>query len=195
LIPFIIAYGIEFIVALTNGLSPRFEFYVSSYNIVGNTALQSGGLFLLICIIGNILNVVMEDSVFRGFFLTLGERRFGFIKNNLYTGFLFAIWHAAMPLRNYLDRMQTLSGALLTALLFFVTSITFDFQLGTQYMMSRSLWDGMTVHFINNTSVNLIHVVTTSGSDELQTLRVAVAQTIMFVSVIIIFLRGKKRLR
>jgi membrane protease YdiL (CAAX protease family) len=188
---FIIAYGIEFIIVLMNGLSPRFEFYVSSYNIAGNTALQSGSLFLLICIIGNIFNVVMEDSVFRGFFLTLGERRFGFVKNNLYTGFLFAIWHAIMPLRNYLDGMQTLGGALLTALLFFVTSITFDFQLGTQYMMSRSLWDGMTVHFINNISVNLIHIVTASGRDGLQTLRVAIAQTIMFAAVIIIFLRGK----
>jgi hypothetical protein len=39
----------------------------------------------------------------------------------------------------------------------------------------------MTVHFINNASVNLIHVVFADGTDSNPTMRIAVAQTIMFI--------------
>lgn len=49
----------------------------------------------------------------------------------------------------------------------------------------------MTDHFINNTVVNILHISSTSGIDELQTVRVAVAQTISFIIVLIVFIKGK----
>ena len=49
----------------------------------------------------------------------------------------------------------------------------------------------MTDHFINNTVVNILHISSTSGIDELQTVRVAIAQTISFVIVLIVFIKGK----
>lgn len=42
---------------------------------------------------------------------------------------------------------------------------------------------GMTIHFINNASANLLHVVTTSGMDTMRTIRITIAQTLLFVTV------------
>ena len=39
----------------------------------------------------------------------------------------------------------------------------------------------MTDHFFNNTIINLMHVVTLSGTDELQVIRISIAQTISFL--------------
>jgi len=41
----------------------------------------------------------------------------------------------------------------------------------------------MTVHFINNISINLFHVVFADGTDINPTMRIAIAQTIMFIIV------------
>jgi hypothetical protein len=50
---------------------------------------------------------------------------------------------------------------------------------------NSSLWDGMVVHFINNASVNLFHVIFAGGTDGNPTMRIAIAQTIMFIIVLV----------
>jgi hypothetical protein len=51
------------------------------------------------------------------------------------------------------------------------------------------LWAGMAVHFVNNASVNLLHVTTVSGADELQTLRIAIAQTLICMVALALVIR------
>jgi membrane protease YdiL (CAAX protease family) len=62
-----------------SGSTPTLEFYVTSYGIDGNTALQGGFAFILICVAGNLINVVMEDGVFRGLFMRVLGSRYPFI--------------------------------------------------------------------------------------------------------------------
>jgi membrane protease YdiL (CAAX protease family) len=182
---YITAYAVEIIIAALQGKSPSFQFYVSSYNITGNTALSGGILMILICIIGNIINVTMENSIFSGIMITVAEKRHSFfIANGFYSSFLFGLWHSVMPLRNFIDGDQSLAGAVLSMLLLFGSSFLFSVQLGMQFKQaSSSLWDGMVVHFINNTSVNLFHVVFADGTDSNPTMRLAIAQTIMLIIV------------
>lgn len=192
---YITAYVVEIIIAAVQGKSPSFQFYATSYNITGNTALNGGVWIILIVIIGNIINVIMENSIFSGIMISVGEKRHSFFfANGFYSSFLFGLWHSMMPLRNYVDGSQSLTGAVLTALMFLGSSFLFSVQLGMQFKQANSsLWDGMTVHFINNVSVNLFHVVFTNGTDSNPTMRLAIAQTIMFIIVTLRWFMWKKQ--
>jgi membrane protease YdiL (CAAX protease family) len=143
--------------------------------------------------VGNIINVVMEDGVFRGLFMRLGESRVPFPKAMLLSSILFGFWHGIMPIRNFLDGDQSGAGAAMSVLLLVITSFIFGVELCLLTKLEGSLWAGMTVHFINNASVNLLHVVSSSGTDVMQTIRIAIAQTIMFIIVAVWYMRKNQR--
>lgn len=192
---YITAYIIEILIALMQGKSPSLQFYTSSYNIIGNTAMGTGVLFILVSIIGNIINVTMENAIFSGLMITVAEKRHSFfIANGFYSSFLFGLWHSVMPLRNFIDGDISFVGMIAAIAFLFVTSFLFSVQLGMQYKQaSSSLWDGMVVHFINNASVNFFHVVYVNGTESLPTMRIAIAQTIMFVIVVVRWFIWKKQ--
>ena len=130
----------------------------------------------------------MENGIFNGLFITTAEKRYSFAKANvLFSSLLFGFWHRVPPLRNFLDGNQSAVGASLTALMMLGSSFLFSVQLGMQYKQASSLWDGMTVHFINNACVNMLHVVFASAdgavSESNPTMRLAIAQTMMFTIV------------
>ena len=183
------AYATEYIVGFVSGKFPSLQFFTTSYNVTGNTEMQSGMLFVIICVIGNIINVIMEDGVFRGLFLRIMEEKLSFTNSMLFSSALFGIWHGIMPLRNYLSGEQSGVGAMMSALMLVLTSFIFGVVLCLLCKTEGSLWAGMTIHFINNASVNLLHIVTTSGIDTMQTIRITIAQTILFVVVSIWYSR------
>jgi len=194
---YITAYVVEIIIATLQGKSPTLQFYATSYNIIGNTSLGGGIWIIFIIIIGNIINVTMENSIFSGVMISVAEKRHSFfIANGFYSSFLFGLWHGIMPLRNFIDGNQSLTGAVLSALLLFGSSFLFSIQLGMQFKQANSsLWDGMTVHFINNASVNLFHVVFADGTDSNPTTRIAIAQTIMFIIVTVRWFIWKRKIK
>ncbi|MEM5769670.1 MAG: CPBP family intramembrane glutamic endopeptidase, partial [Bacillota bacterium] len=57
--------------------------------------------------------------------------------------------------------------------------------------VTGSIWTAMAVHFTNNFIVNILHVVTQSGADELQIIRISIAQTITFLVVLSIYIAKK----
>jgi membrane protease YdiL (CAAX protease family) len=183
-----VAYGAELIATKNASL----QFFTTSYNVTGNTVLDSGFLFVLICVAGNMINVVMEDGVFRGLFLKVAESRYPFIKAALFSSVLFGLWHGMMPLRNFLTGEQSPMGALMSALMLMLTSFIFGMVLCLLCRLEGSLWAGMTVHFINNAGVNLLHVVSPTGVDAMQTMRIATAQTILFIVVAVWYARRNR---
>jgi membrane protease YdiL (CAAX protease family) len=135
----------------------------------------------------------MENSIFSGLMISAAEKRYSFlIANGFFSSFLFGLWHSVMPLRNFVDGTQSLIGAIMAALMLFGSSFLFSVQLGMQFKQASSLWDGMAVHFINNVSVNLIHVVYAGGSESAPAMRIAIAQTIMFIVVAARYFLWKK---
>jgi membrane protease YdiL (CAAX protease family) len=61
------------------------------------------------------------------------------------------------------------------------------------YKITGHIWVGIAAHFVNNASINLLHVVTVAGVDEMQTLRITIAQTLSFVIVLVIFVRHYRK--
>ena len=45
----------------------------------------------------------------------------------------------------------------------------------------------MADHFFNNTIINVLHVATTAGTDDLQGIRITIAQTVSFLIVLLIY--------
>lgn len=188
---FMIAYGTEFFLQLSRDNNPSLEIYVSSYALNGNQGRQTGLLFFIFCMIGNIINVAMEEGIFRGLFIKLSETRYSFIKAVVFSSVLFGIWHIATPVRSVLNGEISVAGAMLSALmLVFTTGVTgAKFCLMTK--ITGSLWMPMADHFFNNTIINLLHVATISGADELQVIRISIAQTVSFLIVLFIYLESR----
>jgi membrane protease YdiL (CAAX protease family) len=189
-IVFFVGYGTEILIQAGN--APALRFYAASYALTGNQALQGGALFIAIVILGNIINVIMEEGVFRGLFITLGEERYSFLKTCLFAALLFGLWHIAQPVRNVFDGVQSPMGAFMNALMLVVTSALLGVQCGLLFKLTGHLWVGMAAHFVNNAIVNLLHVTTATGIDELQALRITIAQTLMFVIVLVMFILKKR---
>ena len=190
---FILAYSIEMMIQTQAGNSPTLSFYVTSYAIGGNRDLQGGTMLLLFCLVGNLINVVMEEGVFRGLMCKITEQKHSFWFACIFSSLLFGLWHIAQPLRNVMDGEQSVMGAVMSSILLVGTSAL----LGVQYCMLRkitgSLWAGMAAHFINNAAINLLHVTTTSGVDELQIMRITIAQSVSFVIVLIFYVANTRK--
>ncbi len=184
---FIVAYGTEMLMQSAAGNTPKLQFFVTSYAIGGNRALEGGFLLLALCIAGNLINVWMEEGVFRGLFPKLLSEKRSFWFACILSSLLFGIWHIAQPIRNAIDGVQSPMGALMMGLMLVGTSAL----LGVQYCMlnrvTGSIWAGMAAHFVNNTTINLLHVSTAGGLDEMQTLRITIAQTLSFLVVLVIY--------
>ncbi len=65
---FTVAYGMECLILYIANQNVKLEFYASGFSLNGGTEKQTGILFVLICIAFNIINVWMEEGVFRGLF-------------------------------------------------------------------------------------------------------------------------------
>lgn len=186
---FMIAYGTEFFMQLSRGNAPSLQIYVTSYALDGNLGRQTGLLFFAFCIVGNIINVVMEEGIFRGLFIKLTETRYSFVKALLFSSLLFGVWHIAAPVRSLLDGEMSASGVLVSALLLILTTGITGAKFCLLTKITGSLWMPMADHFFNNTIINLLHVATISGADELQMIRISVAQTVSFLIVLFIYWR------
>nr|WP_279279528.1 CPBP family intramembrane metalloprotease [Pseudobutyrivibrio xylanivorans] len=182
---FFIAYGAEFLLSLNSGNFKSLELYVSAYAIDSNIGNRTELIFFLICIIGNIVNVIMEEGNFRGLFLRILETKYSFVKSTVISAILFGFWHVAGPIRNYVDGRQSLRGMIITSLFMLVVSALVGLKFTMLTRITGSLYMSMSDHFVNNTIVNILHVVTNTGADELMTVRVCIAQTVSFLLVLI----------
>lgn len=188
---FFIAYGTEFFMQLSRGNYPSLQIYVTSYAIDGNQGRQTGLMFFLFCVVGNMINVAMEEGIFRGLFIKLSETRYSFIKAIVFSSVLFGVWHIAAPVRSLLDGEISVAGAVMSALMLILTTGITGAKFCLLTKITGSLWMPMADHFFNNTIINLLHIATNSGADELQVIRITIAQTVSFLIVLFIYLKSR----
>ena len=188
---YLLAYGVEFLLQSTSGNTPSLQLFVSSYSINGNLGNQTGILFFVICMVGNIINVVMEEGIFRGLFLKLAEKKYSFLISVVISSVLFGFWHIAAPMRSFLDGERSLIGTLMMMLMLVVTTGITGAKFCLLAKISGSLWLPMADHFFNNTIINTLHISTATGVDELQVVRITIAQTVSFLAVLFILWKGR----
>lgn len=186
LVFYLIAFIVEFAVLYTNGNAAHMEFFVTGFSLTGNVTKQTGIFFVLMCIGFNIINVWMEEGLFRGFFITyIGKEHSE--KTALYVAaFLFGIWHLVTPFRSVLDGDMSVPLFLVMSVGYVILSAIMGIKWGLLYKLSGNIWIGLSDHFFNNCVVtNLLHVVTATGVDEMQIVRVLIGELLSFFAVLI----------
>lgn len=183
---FAVAYGVEFAMVAAQGGQPTLQLYVSSYSVDGNIGSQTGLLFFVICIIGNIINVVMEEGVFRGLFQKLLEQKYQFIASAVIASALFGMWHIIAPIRQFTEG-GSMGGMLANMAMLVTTSALVGFQFALITKLTGSLYMAMGAHFVNNAIVNMLHVVSVTGADELMFVRITIAQMLSFIVVLVVY--------
>ena len=181
---YLAAFAAEFIILAAQGRPAHLEFFVTGFSLTGSTVKLTGAGFVLMCIFFNIINVWMEEGVFRGFFIkyiSCGHDR----KKAMYiSSLLFGLWHLVTPVRSLLDGDMSSTEFAVMSVGYVVLSMLMGIKWGLLYQMSGNIWIGMADHFFNNCVVtNLLHVVTADGVDEMQIIRVITGELISFIAV------------
>lgn len=190
---FAISYGAEIIFLFMQGKAAHIQLYISGFSLTGMAVKNTGILFFLLCAAFNFINVWMEEGLFRGFFIHVISDKHSFAKANLVAALLFGIWHFVMPIRSFIDRELEFNQMLLLTVGYIILSGLMSIKWGLLYRMTGNLWLGAADHFFNNTvATNMLHVVTNSGADEMQIVRIMLAQTISSVFAAVLYLRSKR---
>ncbi len=192
---FTLAYAVEIVLAMAGGHFDSLQVYVSTYAVDQNIGHQTSILFFAICIVGNIVNVVMEEGIFRGLFQKLLEKKHSFMSAAVMASTLFGLWHVVGPIRNFVDGTSSMEGMIANAIMLCVTSALVGFKLALLTRMTGSLYMGMGDHFVNNTIVNILHVVSGTGADEMMFVRITIAQSVSFFLVLFYYICQRRKQR
>lgn len=195
LIVFIPAYLVEILIAAKQNQFESLGLFVSAYSVNGTIGNQTGVIFFLICIVGNVINVLMEEGVFRGLFQKILEKKYSFFLAAIICSSLFGVWHIIAPFRSYCDGTSSINGFIANAVMLFVTSGLVGLKFSMMTKVTGSLYMAMGDHFVNNTITNMLHVTTYTGVDDFQVLRITIAQTLSFIIVLVYYLKNHKKIK
>ena len=184
---FAVSYGLELAVFILQGNPAHLEMYISSFSLTGSQIKNTDFVFFLLCVLFNIVNVWMEEGVFRGLFIkTLSETE-SYMKANSIAAFLFGVWHIVMPIRSYFNGEMSFAAMFLMGIGYMILAGVMGIKWGLLYRITGNLWTGLGDHLFNNTvATNMLHVVSLKGADELQIVRILAAQIISFAFVLVI---------
>lgn len=187
---FTISYATEFMILAGRKQTARLEVFTTGFSLNGQNTMHTGMVYILVCIFFNIINVLMEEGVFRGLFPAILKRDHSDRIALLLPSFLFGIWHIVTPLHNLVDGDIGLPAFLLLSVGYTILAGMMGIKWCLLYRLTGSLYAGMADHFFNNCiATNLLHVVTDTGVDEMMILRVFIAQMISFFVVYTIYRR------
>ena len=184
---FAVSYGLELAIFILQGNPAHLEIYISSFSLTGSQIKNTDFVFFMLCVLFNVINVWMEEGVFRGLFIkTLSETK-SFMKANFIAAFLFGIWHIVMPIRSCINGEMSFAAMVLLGIGYIILAGIMGIKWGLLYRISGNIWVGLSDHLLNNTvATNMLHVISQNGADELQIVRIMVAQIISFAFVLII---------
>lgn len=185
---FAISYSLELVIFILQGNPAHLEIYVSSFSLAGSQIKNTDFIYFMLCVLFNVINVWMEEGIFRGLFIkTLSETK-SFMKANFIAAFLFGIWHIVMPVRSCINGEMSFAAMVLMGIGYMILAGIMGIKWGLLYRITGNLWAGLGDHLFNNTvAANMLHVISQKGADELQIVRIMAAQLISFAIVLMIF--------
>ena len=184
---FAVSFGLELAILALQGNPAHLEIYISSFSLTGSQIKNTDFVFFLLCVLFNIINVWMEEGVFRGLFIKTFSEAKPFMQANFIAAFLFGIWHIVMPIRSYVNGEMPFAAMVLMGIGYIILAGIMGIKWGLLYRITGNIWVGLGDHLFNNTvAANMLHVVSLKGADELQIVRIMAAQIISFAFVLVI---------
>jgi membrane protease YdiL (CAAX protease family) len=181
-LPFIIAYSVEWIVLKQMGQEPRLLFSA----LDPKAGVTGGVLFALWLVVGNFVNSFMEEGLFRGVMLNLNRMRLSFMKSIWLQAALFGAWHLVWVVKWVQTGVVSTPGEIGMAIVAnFLPQICLGLVWGYAYLKTGNVWTAWLAHTLTNTTLNLIHVATVDGMNPGMSIRMT---TFSIVSLLMIFL-------
>ena len=185
---FAIAYLAECILLYCMNGNVQLSVYTSGFSLNGDAVKQNGIGFILLCIAFNLINVWMEEGIFRGLFARLSADKLSFRGTVFLSALLFGVWHWVMPMRDYIEGNSSLGNLLVMGIGYIILSGIMSIKWSMLYKLTGSLWMGLGDHLFNNVVVtNLLHVISNNEADNMQIVRILIGQLISFVLVLIYY--------
>lgn len=192
---FLVAYAIEIIILKGQGHQVKIGIFSVAFSLVGETVINTGIGYILMCIFFNIINVIMEEGVFRGLFFKIVNIDHLEKTAILFQSLLFGVWHIVTPLRNFIDGDLIIVEFVSLSIGYVILAGFMGIKWSLLYRMTGNLYAGMADHFFNNCiASNLLHIITENGIDEMMTIRIVIAQVLSFVIVLIAFRKWNKKI-
>ena len=108
---------------------------------------------------------------------------------------LFGLCHFVMPLRLFITGEMNFISLIVMMLGYIVLAGIMSIKWGMLYKMKGSLFIGIGDHLFNNIiATNILHIVSNTGVDELQIVRILIAQIISFMIVCLIYKKRKNKI-
>lgn len=193
---FIVAYSIECLILYHINQNVSLAFYISGFSLNGETAKHDSILFLSLCVVFNLINVWMEEGVFRGLFMKILAPKLSFIRATLLIALLFGIWHWVMPLRDYMDGNASLPNLLIMGIGYIILAGIMSIKWSVLYRITGALWMGLGDHLFNNVIVtNLLHVISNGEADSMQIIRIMIGQILSFAVIMLYYRKTVKALK
>ena len=191
---FVISYCVEIIILKNQGHEIGLGVFTTGFSLTGEAEVHRGLVFILMCVLFNIINVIMEEGSFRGLFYNVVVVNHSAKTALLFQAFLFGVWHIVTPLHNLVDGDINVLLFVLLGIGYVILAGMMGIKWGLLYRMTGNLYMGMADHFFNNCiATNLLHVTTETGTDEMMIVRVIIAQFISFAAVLIIWIKKEKK--
>lgn len=191
-VTFSAAYFAEYLILKNMGLHPKFAFYIANFTISNQNIIGVSMPALVICILGNIVNVWAEEGLFRGLLFQIGKMSYTQKTANLIQSLLFGLWHVITVVVWVLDGSIDVPAALVMATGYIVLAGILGYEWGLCVALTGTLWAGVFEHFFNNFISNTLHVVTETGTDELQIVRIIISN-ILSLLIVVLLTKVRKR--
>jgi membrane protease YdiL (CAAX protease family) len=158
---FIVGFGLQLTLLRAAGRQPALVVAA----IDPQTGLTGGLAFALLLLVGNLVNSLMEEGLFRGVMLTHFRVRLSPWQANLLQAVVFGLWHLAWPVKRLVAGQTDLATAASQATVIVLGSTISGLVYGYLYLKTDSLWAPWLAHTINNSTFNLLHIRTIEGLD------------------------------
>lgn len=188
----IFAYVVECLTLFFLHGNVHLSFYASGFSLTNEKGSQAGILFILLSVLFNLINVWMEEGIFRGLFTKILEE-ISYRRSLFFIAFLFGIWHLVMPFRDFLQGESSLTNLIVMGIGYVILAGMMSIKWSLLYKMTGSLWFGLGDHLFNNLASNLLHVVSNSEVDSLQIVRILLWQLLSFAIVLWVYQKTNKK--
>lgn len=185
IIAFVVAYSFEYLLLSIKDSNPSIIFIAKGNSIVSENAMYGSIIFGLWLVLGNFINSFMEEGLFRGVMIPVLNGRYSLMKANVIQSLLFGLWHILWPIQSVINGELDLKSGLIIGVGYVVITFLIGFTFGLMFIRTNSLWTSWFAHTFNNTVLNLVHIKTINGIDELQSLRVVIITLILFLLVLL----------
>ncbi|SOB99473.1 CAAX prenyl protease-like protein [Ureibacillus xyleni] len=151
----LMCYSVKYIFLLSTKTEPVIAFN-NQYTILS--------IFLFV-FIGNLINTLMEEGLFRGLMIQTFINKMPFWVANLLQSIIFGLWHIPWIIKEYTTGKINMGTMLSNSLLYTLISGIMGFIMGYMVYRTKNLWTSITWHFVWNCTMNLFIIKTLSHSE------------------------------